>query len=96
MTFCPIKGLPPGKKQDIEQILHYIDNIKLALKTALWWPSVLNKKYLTAPSVIETQKPLGNPRWSLLKQTIWEANIIDRCTLLSQEGHHHGLQWSNI
>ena len=27
MAFCPIKGLPPGKKQDIEQINITLDNI---------------------------------------------------------------------
>ena len=39
MAFCPIKGLPPGKKQDIEQINITLDNITSALKTAwnlLW------------------------------------------------------------
>ena len=32
-------GLPPGKKQGVENNVAL--DIKLALKTALWWPSVL-------------------------------------------------------
>ena len=39
MSFCPTKGLPEGKKQNTEKKNNI--HIALALKTALWWPSVL-------------------------------------------------------